>query len=156
MLTHYYPASCGVDLPRWLAEAARQLPPGGQVSLCDWVVPGSRLRGKKAAAQRQAGAYVNVLLQWGRPAHGRALSQAEWEAALQQAGFVVTYGRCRRRRFHLDAWSARLALARADRLRLQALLVQAPAPVLDYLTPQMTGDRIAFHLQEILIIGTKV
>lgn len=150
-LTHYYPSQTVADLPGWLPTAVTELKPGGLLSVRDVVVPGSRLRGKKAEWQRQAGGYVNAFLQmsgW-QP----AWSQVEWEDRLRDCGFVVVYGGVTAVPFTIHDWA--LHLPPPDRLRLQVLLKQAPASVIDYLTPHFAGDRIAFHLQELWIVGKK-
>ncbi|HRQ36709.1 MAG TPA: hypothetical protein PLD25_02205 [Chloroflexota bacterium] len=148
-LTHYYPSQSVADLSGWVQTAVAELKPGDLLSVRDVVVPGSRLRGKKAELQRQAGGYVNAFLQmsgW-RP----ALSQNQWEDILRESGFVVEYGGSTAVAYTFHDWA--LQLSPPDRIRLRALLVQAPAPVQDYLTPQFAGDRIAFYLQELWIIG---
>jgi len=43
---------------------------------------------------------------------------------------------------------------RNDRLRLKAMLIQAPEKAREFLTPQFSGDRIRFHLPEITILAT--
>ena len=136
------------------SDPARFLKPGGILLLNTPIVPGSRLRGKKAARQRQAGDYLNTMLRFHRRENGRCLSQAQWQDALIQAGIhpkweqicVVTY------EFH--AWAAQAGqLSPPDRLRLQALLVQAPTVVLEFLTLQIVGDRIPFRWKQLVFIG---
>ncbi len=150
-LTQFYPSQTMADLSGWLHTAVAELRPGGLLSVRDVVVPGSRLRGKKAEWQRQAGGYVNAFLQmsgW-QP----AWSQCEWEDGLRECGFAVVFVRVTAVAHTFHDWA--LHLPPPDRLRLQALLKQAPAPVSDYLTPHFAGDRIAFHLQELWIVGNK-
>lgn len=148
-LTHYYPSQTVADVPGWLQTAVTELKPGGLLSVRDLVVPGSRLRGKKADWQRRAGDYVNAFLQMS--GWQKAWSQVEWEDVLRQRGFTVVYVGVTAVSYTFHDWA--LHLPPPDRLRLQALLKQAPVPVLDYLTPHFAGDRIAFHLQELLIIS---
>lgn len=150
-LTYAYPSRQAVDIPQFLAAAARSLKAGGMVSVRDIVVPGSRLRGKKAEQQRRAGQHVNAFLQMSWPGHGRGLSQSEWQDVMHQAGFSLVYERVTAVAHPFHEWA--VSLAPADRLRLQALLIQAPAPVLDYLTLHGAGDRITFHLQELWMVG---
>ncbi len=150
-LTHYYPSQTVADLSGWLHTAVTELKPGGMLSVRDLVVPGSRLRGKKAEQQRQSGRYINAFLQmsgW-QP----AWSQCEWEDVLHEQGFQVEGVRVTAVSHTFHNWA--LTLSPPDRLRLRALLVQATTPVQDYLTPQFAGDRITFHLQELWIVGKK-
>jgi hypothetical protein len=152
-LTFYLPSQQVTDIPQWLAEAACALKPGGEISIRDVVVPGSRLRGKKADLQREGGRYINTLLRFAGQGNGRHLSQSQWQDVLQKAGFEVVYERVTAVPHFFHDWAA--PLSPPDRLRLRALLLQAPAPALDYLTLHIAGDRIAFHLQEIVIIGVR-
>ncbi|GIK55876.1 MAG: hypothetical protein HND44_09590 [Chloroflexi bacterium] len=150
-LTHYYPSQTVADLPGWLPTAVTELKPGGLLSVRDVVVPGSRLRGKKADLQRQAGGYVNAFLQmsgW-QP----AWSQVGWEDRLRDCGLAVVFVRVTAVSYTFHDWA--LHLPPPARLRLHVLLKQAPAPVIDYLTPHFAGDRIAFHLHELWMVGKK-
>jgi hypothetical protein len=157
-VTSHYPAREAVDLAAWLGQEVGKLTPGGILSVQALIVPGSRLRGKKADVLREAGRYVNAFLQMSGLGHDpkllqvrRYYSQHEWQDAFHRAGLVVESESVMvvRHTFHDTA----VHLADKDRLRLRALLTQAPAPVLDYLTPQFAGDRITFHLHELLIMG---
>lgn len=150
-LTLAFPTRQNIPLVSWLAQAATLLKSGGSVSIRDVIVPGSRRRGKKAQMQCQAGRYVNALLQFARPEAGWHFSQPQWQDILQQAGFVVAHRGVTAVPHCFDDWA--VSLSPANRLRLRVLLTQAPAPVLDYLTPHIAGDRITFCLQELLIIG---
>ena len=148
-LTHYYPSQREIDLFAWVHTAATELKPDGLLAVRDLIVPGSHLRGKKADKQRQAGHYVNAFLQmsgW-QP----ALSQDQWQAALQQAGYTVVYAQVTAVTCTFHNWAT--SLPATNRLRLRVLLTQAPPPALDYLTPHFAGDRIAFQLSELWIIG---
>jgi hypothetical protein len=149
-LTHYYLSQTAADITDWFVTAVTtELKPSGLLSVRDVVVPGSRLRGKKADQQRRAGQYVNAFLQmsgW-RP----ALSQSEWEVMLRQSGLRLELIRVTAVPYFFHDWA--IHLSAPDRLRLRALLTQAPAPVQDYLTPQFARDRITFHLQEIWIVS---
>jgi ubiquinone/menaquinone biosynthesis C-methylase UbiE len=141
------------DNGRFLSECARVLKPDGRMALVDNVVPGSRLRGKKANLKREAGKYVNAYEKLRDPSHNRALSVDEWLDLFVAAGFSDIHQETYRKKMDFDAWTDRMHVTSEDRIRLKAMLVQAPTAVTDFLTPQTTGDRIAFYLTEAIIIG---
>lgn len=141
------------DNGRFLSECARVLKPGGLLALVDNVVPGSRRRGKPAERQRQAGAYVNAFEKLRDPSHARCLSLDEWLDLFVSAGFSDIQHESHRKKMDFDAWTDRLHVTPADRIRLKAMLLQAPTAVADFLTPHTTGDRIEFYLTEAIIIG---
>ncbi len=145
---HHFP-----DNGRFLSECARVLKPDGRMALVDNVVPGSRLRGKKAKIQRQAGEYVNAFEKLRDPSHARALSVDEWLDLFVGAGFSDIHQETYRKKMDFDSWTDRMHVTSEDRIRLKAMLLQAPTAVTDFLTPQSTGDRIAFYLTEAIIIG---
>jgi ubiquinone/menaquinone biosynthesis C-methylase UbiE len=141
------------DNGRFLAEAARVLKPGGQMALVDNIVPGSRLRGKKANLQRQAASYINAFEKLRDPSHVCALSVNEWLDLFVVAGFSEIHQETQRKKMDFDAWTDRPHITPQVRLRLKAILLQAPTAVVHFLTPQTTGDRIAFYLSEIILVG---
>lgn len=60
------------DIGRFIAEAVRVLRPGGLLAVVDNIVPGSRLRGKKADRRRAAGEYINIFEKLRDPTMGAA------------------------------------------------------------------------------------
>jgi|GEM_PF-5182490 len=137
------------------AEVARVLKPDGRLLLVDFSVPGSRLRGKKARALREAGRYVNAFLRLRDPRQQPCLSQDGWEEALRAAGFAVQQVETQPQPLDFDAWTADPALETAVRTRLRAMLLQAPSQAADYLTPTQAGTRIEFHLHRLIILATR-
>jgi ubiquinone/menaquinone biosynthesis C-methylase UbiE len=147
---HHFP-----NIPQFLSESARVLKPDGVLAVVDNVVPGSRLRGKKADQIRRAGAYVNAFEKLRDPSHGRALSLEEWLDGFVAAGFAVTHHETARKQMEFDSWATRLGASPETIVRLRAMLLQAPQPALEFLTPQQAGDRIDFYLTEAIVIGKK-
>ncbi|MCA9936110.1 MAG: methyltransferase domain-containing protein [Ardenticatenaceae bacterium] len=137
----------------FLGEAKRLLKPGGLLALADTIVPGSRLRGRKAKLLRAAGEYVNAFEKLRDPSHGRNLSLHEWQNALDAAGFVIQHEEQLSMKLDFDDYADRMRVSPANKLRLRAMLLQAPLPVTEFLTPQVTGDRIAFHFTEAVFVA---
>jgi hypothetical protein len=121
--------------------------------LVDNIVPGTRLRGKKADAVRLAGRYVNAFEKLRDPSHGRCLSLTEWEGALADAGLAIRHQETLDKRIQFESWAGRHSPEM--RLRLKAALVQAPASAVEFLDPQTAGDLTTFRLQEGLFIAQR-
>jgi SAM-dependent methyltransferase len=141
------------EIGRFMSESARVLKPGGQLALLDNIVPGSRRRGKKAELERRAGAYVNAFEKLRDPSHVRCLSLDEWIDAYVTAGFIIGHQETNTMPLDFADWTARMQVSPPNRQRLRAMLLQAPEPVLTFLTPQASGDKIEFHLHKAIIIG---
>lgn len=148
---HHFP-----DVGRFLAEAARVLRPGGRLAVVDNVVPGSRLQGKKAQRQRDAGRYVNAFEKLRDPSHYRCLSLQEWEDILRTTGFELKHQETASKQIDFDDWSARMRVTADNHLRLRAMLLQAPEAVAEFLSPQAIGNKISFQLTEAILIGEKL
>ncbi len=150
------------DIDQFLREAARVLRPNGMLAIVDNVVPGSYRRGKKARRQRQsaaaraAGEYVNAFEKLRDPSHHRCLAVWEWETAVKQANFAVISTETIPKTMNFHRWAARMNVSPADTIRLQAMLLQSPAPVAAFLTPQVSSDRIEFFLTEAILISRKI
>lgn len=151
--TYYFPSKQALDIGQLCRLAASELIPGGIISIRDWLVPGSRLRGKKAQQQREAGNYINTILSMAGEGYGRGHSLAHYQDILRHHGFSMEHYLIKSKRIHFYDWLAESDLSHKDSLRLKALILQAPAPACEYLTPYIAGDRIIFCLQEILLIG---
>lgn len=131
----------------FVAEAARVLMPGGLFAVVDNVVPGGRNREDQAT-----GRYVNAFEKLRDPSHGRCLSATEWHELFYQSGFILVHEEIRRKRMELGPWVRRMRVSLLNQVRLEAMLVQAPAGVLAFLTPEFDGGTIHFYLAEALFV----
>lgn len=145
---HHFP-----DIGRFLAEARRVVRPGGLVAVVDNIVPGSRLRGKKARLVREAGDYVNGFEAYRDPSHARCLSFDDWLEAFQEAGLAVVEQEQLEKRIEFEKWAGRHD--ELKRTRLKAMLLQAPAQAAAFLQPQTTGDLTTFRLVEGLFVARR-
>ena len=143
-----------INTEAWLLQTARVLKSRGLIAISTYLVPGTRLRGKKARQLRLAAEYVNAFCQLRDPTHRQYYSQSGWEDLLLKAGFEIQQVQTAERQFDFSLWAGEAALSPKDRLRLKAMLVQAPEKAHEFLTPQFSGDRIRFRLPEITILAT--
>jgi SAM-dependent methyltransferase len=138
-----------------LAEIGHVLRPDGHLLIIDNLVPGSRLRGKKARQLRTAGEYVNTWMRLRKTRHKRFLSQDAWFKLLADAQWNIQQLATHEMAQDFDAWADCCSPSPNNRLRLQAMLLQAPEKVFGFLTPLESGDRIAFRMTELFILATK-
>lgn len=141
------------DLDDLLVRVTEALKPGGLLAVMDTIMPGSRLRGKKAVLQRRAGDYVNAMMKLGAGGNGRYLSLEGWQDVFRVANITITHQETTKREIDLHTWVHDAKVPHATRARLRAMLVQAPEPVAAFLTPQSANDRITFYLTDIVLIG---
>jgi ubiquinone/menaquinone biosynthesis C-methylase UbiE len=145
---HHFP-----DIQQFINEAARVLKPRGLLAVVDNIVPGTHLHGKKARLINEAGSYLNAFEKLRDPSHGRCWSVNEWEHGFRQAGFTVQHQELLAKEMEFGSWATRMQVSPEDTTRLKAMLVQAPTAVADFLTPQISNDRITFRLTELIIVG---
>lgn len=142
-----------LDIDRFIAESMRVLQPGGLLAVADNIVPGSRLRGKKADRQRQAGDYINAFEKLRDPSHTRCLSYEGWCDAFAGRRLGMEASETVDKRLTFETWAARHTPDM--RLRLRAMLLQAPAVAHEFLDPQSSTGVTTFRLREGLFIGRK-
>ncbi|MEX1020400.1 MAG: class I SAM-dependent methyltransferase [Litorilinea sp.] len=142
---HHFP-----DVARFVQECARVLRPGGIFVLVDNVVP-----------EGEAGAFINDFERRRDPSHARALSQAEWRAQLEAAGFAVTHAETWGKRMTFQPWAERMGASPATIAQLRADLVHAQGDVAAYFAPQDPAQdsaqdsesELTFQLEEGIFIG---
>lgn len=117
------------DLGRACAEIARCLRPGGRLYLNDCGTPGD-----PGAAD-----FVNEVERLRDPSHVKALSAAEWEAGLREAGLIPTLVRELPNVYPVSEWLDHLNASATVRAAVLERLARAPAglpaPVAVDLTP---------------------
>lgn len=140
LAAHHFP-----DAGHFVREVARVLRPGGQMALTDNVGPDD-----------EGGArYVNAFEKLRDPSHHWKYSLDDWLRLFYEAGLDVTHHEVRDRFHDLDEWAERMSVSEVNRVRLRAMLVQAPAAAREQLAPRYTGDRIEFNLPEAIIVGRR-
>lgn len=148
---HHFP-----DPARFVREAARVLKRGGTFALVDNIVPSTRSRKRREQRECAAAAnYVNAFEKLRDPSHGRMLTQPEWEQHAKAANLAITHTETLSKEMDFDPWAERMRVSAADKIRLRAMLVQAPEAVKSFLTPQVEGARITFQLTELILMAKK-
>ncbi|VAW30239.1 SAM-dependent methyltransferase YafE (UbiE paralog) [hydrothermal vent metagenome] len=147
---HHFPS-----IQQFLYEAARLLKPNGLLAVVDNIVPGTHLRGKKARLINEAGKYINAFERLRDPSHGCCWSLNEWIQGLETAVFTLEHQELLSKEMAFGSWAARMQVSAEDTVRLKAMLVQAPTAVSDFLTPQISNDKITFRLTEAILIGKR-
>ncbi|NJN54514.1 MAG: class I SAM-dependent methyltransferase [Anaerolineae bacterium] len=130
------------EVAPFLREVARVLRPGGLLALVDNVVP-----------LGAAGDYVNAFEKLRDLSHGRCLSLAEWQQAIQVAGLVVTHAETLDKQMNFAPWAARHDAVMQR--YLQAMLTEVRAEAAEFLRPSVAKDGITFYLREGILIGQK-
>ncbi|MEM8859589.1 MAG: methyltransferase domain-containing protein [Chloroflexota bacterium] len=149
---HHFP-----DIPKFVHESFRVLRPGGVFAVVDNVVPSTGSKKKKdQIAYQNAADFINGFEKLRDPSHGACYSLHQWVETFRTAGFSHIQRETGRKRMEFAPWADRMHVAADDKIRLRAMLVQAPKIVEEFLTPEFDGDKIFFTLTECIIIGTKI
>jgi len=138
---HHFP-----DVARFVREMARVVRPGGVVGVVDQLAP----------SDPKAARYINAFERLRDPSHLWAYNQAEWEGFFTGAGLAVETIETFAVDHTLGEWTERMGCDAATTLRLRAMMVHAPEPVVEWMRPHVTpvGDP-TFVIRQILIVGRK-
>jgi ubiquinone/menaquinone biosynthesis C-methylase UbiE len=138
---HHFP-----DCAAFVRETARVLKPSGVAVLIDNVAPDNLIAAK----------HLNAFEKLRDPSHHWAYTQADWLDFFAAAGLRVTHSEIFRKAIDFDNWVGRMSVAEKTRLHLRVMLKHAPKPALEALAPEFVGDRVTFHLTEVLIIARRL
>lgn len=137
------------DIRRAVSEMARVLARGGRLGIADGTVPDDP----------EIDAFLNRLDTLHDPTTVRNYSAREWRSFMEGAGlrvdFVDAYvAEIPEGRSLLD-WLARSGASSAVVEECRAMLLGAPAKVVDYLRVRPAGDDVMFELPRVVMVGTK-
>lgn len=137
---HHFP-----DCARFAHEAARVVSPGGVVAMVDNIVP----------ENEEAAAFINEIERLRDPSHHRAYSRREWIELWVGSGLGVEHAETFRKALDFDRWADRMAVGEPLRSRLREMMTTASGPAAEALSPEAVGERLRFHLSEVLIVARK-
>lgn len=118
------------DVPRSLMELHRVARPCGQLLLVDLLGDDSPL----------VDTHLQAIELIRDPGHARDLTTAQWQVALQGAGWRVSQFRCWPLRLDFDAWTARMRVPATRAALLRELLAEAPSEVRRALAVEADGS----------------
>ena len=115
-------------VPKFLAECARVLKPGGCVIVVDNIAPDD-------AAQE-----VDACERWRDPSHVHCLSPREWAQAMVDAGLALLHGEAMRKPIGFNAWAANQNTPSQVMFELASTFRQMSAPAKAFLTSVYNPD----------------
>jgi ubiquinone/menaquinone biosynthesis C-methylase UbiE len=131
------------DVPRFVAEVARVLKPGGVFGLVDNISPDD------AAAAEQYNAFEKLR----DPSHGRCLTLGEWLELMRRSGLAIRHSELLDKDMDFNAWTTQMSVAADTKQRLRTLLLNASPALQLFLRAQDRGDNVSFVLTEALIVA---
>lgn len=155
LAAHHFP-----DPAAFVSEAARVLKPGGSFALVDNVVPdAATLPGLSRAELRDAAVVYNQFEKLRDPSHGRALSVAEWDEIIGDAGLAVEDRRVIVKAMEFGAWVRRMRCTPETVERLAAMIRPGTAVERGHLTwflmPRIDGEETWISLRELVLVARK-
>jgi ubiquinone/menaquinone biosynthesis C-methylase UbiE len=128
---HHFP-----EPDRFVAEAARVLPPGGRFLLVDSTVP-----------EGEIGAFFNAYEKVRDPSHVRSLTESEWVSLLKRHGFKIGAIEPVRKRHEFGEWTDRMQVDAEDRETLRTMMRSAGEKVhqaFEVVFDDQSGDVISW------------
>jgi len=137
---HHFP-----DVPRFVSEMFRVLRPGGTAVVIDNVVP----------EDPTAARFINEFETIRDPSHHWSHPESDWRSFFEAAGFRDLHMEPFRKARDYVLWLDTMSVSEPDRVKLRAMLDDAPASAKAALAPEERDGKLWFHLDEILILGKK-
>lgn len=135
---HHFP-----DVAQFVRECTRAVKPGGTVAIIDGIAVGDGFTVR----------YLNAFETLRDPSHHWLYPARRWEAFFKEAGLGVVLVETFRKMHEFGDYCDRLNVSPANRLRLRAMLAQAPEGPKQAYAIFEKGGQLWFHLHEVLIVG---
>ena len=145
------------DVPRFIAEVARVLKPGGTFALVDNIAPDAETTPGFGADDLSAADVVYNLFEKIRdPSHGRALTAAAWRGLMAGSGLEVDAQEIMEKAMPFGPWVKQQAVPSARVAHLRNLVDTASPCLRAFLKPTpIDGGDVEFSLREIVLVARK-
>lgn len=132
------------SIPTFLDESARVLKAHGTLVISDNTVPDG-----------EAGDYINAYESLRDPSHAVCYSAELWEQALFASGFELHKHDVGKMRLNFHNWCERMRVSAENRVRLKAMLHQAPEPAKAVLNPHEIDGALHFELERTVMLAKR-
>jgi ubiquinone/menaquinone biosynthesis C-methylase UbiE len=150
---HHFP-----EIPKFVAEVARVLKPGGTFALVDNAAPDALTNPGLAEADLvKAAETYNLFEKIRDPSHNRAWTATEWLGCVETAGFSISHTEFLPKKMSFRTWIKNMSVP-ADKVpELMSMLETAEPAFAAYVQPhgQEDGDT-SFMIAELLLIANKI
>ncbi len=146
------------NVPRFIAEVARVLRPGGTFALVDNISPCAETTPGFAADDLAAADVVYNLLEKIRdPSHGRALTAAAWRGLMAGSGLASAHQEIMDKTMPFRPWVKQQSVTAGRIAELEGIIEEASSCLAAFLKPAaIEGDDFTFTLRELVLIARKV
>ncbi len=149
---HHFP-----DIPKFIAEVARVLKPGGTFALVDNAAPDALTNpGLDADDLARAAQTYNRFEKIRDPSHNRAWTATEWIACVKAAGFEVAHTEFLPKKMSFRTWINNMSVPEDKVPGLLQMLEEAEPAFRAYAQPNREDDGdTSFMIAELLLIARK-
>lgn len=148
---HHFPS-----IPKFLAEVARVLKPGGTFALVDNVSPDAETTpGFQAADLADAARAYNTFEKVRDPSHGRALATSEWLDLIARAGLELVTHEHAAKAMDFQSWVKTMNVPAATVPQLAAMLDGASPALKAFLKPTNDAGKRGFTLDELIAVARR-
>ena len=146
------------NVPRFIAEVARVLCPGGTFALVDNIAPCSETTPGFAADELAAADVVYNLFEKIRdPSHGRALTAAAWRGLMAGSGLATVHQEIMDKTMPFRPWVKQQSVTAERIAELERIVAGASPCLAAFLRPApLEGDDFTFTLRELVLVARKV
>lgn len=144
------------NMPRFVAQVARVLKPGGTFALVDNIAPdGDTTPGFSGDELAAADIVYNLYEKTRDPSHGRALTAAAWRGLVAASGLELRHREIMLKAMQFNAWVKTMSVPAPVVEDLKQMLANAGPCFRAFIQPEAKSGDIGFMLRELVLIAVK-
>ena len=144
------------NMPRFVAEVARVLKPGGTFALVDNISPDTDTTpGFGGDELASADVLYNLYEKTRDPSHGRALTAAAWRGLVAASGLEMRHQEIMLKAMQFNAWVKTMSVPAPVVEDLKKMLANAGPCFKAFIQPEPRDGDIGFMLRELVLIAVK-